>query len=105
MSNLDNPTVHFEYQGPTNATDHNGYVKGDKFFLANYTAGIRIINIANISQRQFTEEAFFDTHPESDNSQTTGVWSVYPYLPSGFILANDTQRGLFILKQPDVQGL
>ncbi|WP_245916247.1 choice-of-anchor B family protein [Aureicoccus marinus] len=99
VSNLDNPVNHYEYQGPTNAIDHNGYVLGDKFYLANYTAGVRIIDISNIAQRSMTELAYFDTHPTSDNAQFNGVWSVYPYLPSGFILVNDIEQGLFILKE------
>ena len=99
FSNLDNPSLLFEYQGPTNAIDHNGYVKGDKFYLANYTAGMRILDISGLNQRNMTEVAYFDTHPTSDNTTFNGVWSVYPYLPSGFILVNDIEQGLFIVKE------
>ncbi len=34
LSDLDNPTLSFEYLGTTNAIDHNGYVNGNSFYLA-----------------------------------------------------------------------
>ena len=43
------------------------------------------------------EVAFFDTLPAGDNAVFDGAWSVYPYLPSGNIIASDMSNGLFIL--------
>ena len=36
MSDPDNPSLHHTYIGATDAIDHNGYIKGDRYFLANY---------------------------------------------------------------------
>ncbi len=86
MSDLDNPQLHFEYDGLTNATDHNGYVHNDIFYLANYAAGIRMIDISDIENQNMTEIGFFDVYPSNNNSGYNGAWNVYPYFESGTIV-------------------
>jgi choice-of-anchor B domain-containing protein len=99
FSDLDNPSFQMNYLGPTNAIDHNGYVNGNKFYLANYTAGIRIIDVGNISAGNMTEIGFFDTFPANNNTSFNGVWNVYPYFESGNIVISDIEGGLFIVKE------
>ncbi len=99
FADLDNPLLHDTYLGPTSAIDHNGYVKGDEFFLANYTAGVRVLDLNGIAERNIVEKAFFDTHPETDVAQFSGVWSVYPFFESGKIVVSDINRGLFVIKK------
>lgn len=101
MTNLEDPILHHTYLGPTNAIDHNGYVVGSEFFLANYTAGLRVLDITDIEGQTVVEKAFFDTFPESDNTQFDGVWSVYPYFESGNIILSDINSGFFIVKKSD----
>ncbi|PRX57040.1 choice-of-anchor B family protein [Flagellimonas meridianipacifica] len=98
FADLDNPQLHMTYLGPTGAIDHNGYVLGNQFFLANYTAGVRILDISQIENEVITEEAFFDTFPQSNVAQFNGVWSVYPYFQSGKIILSDTNSGLFVIQ-------
>ena len=98
---LDDPKVHQFYYSPTPAIDHNGYVKGDKFFLANYTSGIRIIDISGISDKEISEIGFFDTYPTNNSTSFNGVWSVYPYFESGIISISDSDSGLFLVKKSD----
>lgn len=99
FSDLDNPQFKFEYYGPEAAIDHNGYVKGNEFYLANYTAGLRIIDVSSVASSQMQETAYFDTYPSSDSANFNGVWNVYPYFSSGTILVSDIDRGLFLLKK------
>jgi choice-of-anchor B domain-containing protein len=99
FSDLDNPSFQMEYTGPTAAIDHNGYVKGNTFYQASYTAGLRMINISNIGSNSMTEIGFFDTHPESNNTSFNGAWSVYPYFASGNIIISDIERGLIIVRK------
>lgn len=98
LEDLDNPVLHFSYLGATNAIDHNGYTKGNSFFLANYTAGIREIDIQNIATGVMEEVGFFDTYPKNNGTNFNGVWSVYPYFESGVIVISDINRGLFLVK-------
>ena len=99
MEDLENPVLHDTYLGPTNAIDHNGYVLGNEFFLANYTAGVRVLDISDIEGKTITEKAFFDTYPANDNTQFNGVWSVYPYFESGKIIVSDINSGFFIIQK------
>ncbi len=99
FSDLDNPSFKMQYSGPTSAIDHNGYVKGNTFYLANYTAGIRTIDISNIASGTMTEIGFFDTFIPNNDAAFSGVWNVYPYFPSGNILISDINGGLFIVKK------
>jgi len=99
FTDLDNPILHTEYNGSAAAIDHNGYVKGDEFFLANYTAGIRVLDISDIGNKSISEKGFFDTFPFSNIADFNGVWSVYPYFESGKIIISDINRGLFVVKE------
>lgn len=101
LNDLDNPILSSTYSGPTAAIDHNGYVKGNEYFLANYSAGLRVLDISNIgaATNAMTEIAFFDTYPANDGANFNGAWSVYPYFDSGNIIISDIERGLFIVKK------
>ena len=86
LTDLDNPQLSFEYSGPTAATDHNGYTKGDSFYLANYSAGMRVIDVSDISNGNMVESGYFDVFTANDNAGYNGAWNVYPYFESGNIL-------------------
>ena len=99
FTDLDNPIHHFNYEGNTLAIDHNGYVKDNLYYQANYTNGVRIIDISNIDTKTFTEVGSFDTYPENNDTTTNGAWNVYPFLPSGNIIISDFNNGLFIIRK------
>lgn len=102
FSNLDNPTFLTSFTGGTNAIDHNYYTKGNKLYQANYTAGLRVLDIAN--PMNITEIGYFDTHPESNNTTFFGAWTAYPYFASGNIIISDTDRGLIIIRDSSTLG-
>lgn len=99
MSDLDAPVLKWNYNGQTPAIDHNGYTKGNDFYLANYRAGLRIMDISNLDSANMNEVGFFDTFPTSNSNQFNGAWSVYPYFASGSIIISDIERGLFVVKK------
>ena len=101
FSDLDNPLLSSTYTGPTAAIDHNGYVKGNEYYLANYRAGLRVLDISNIASptNPMTEIAYFDTFPSSDSANFNGAWSVYPYFASGNIIIGDIEGGLIIVRR------
>ncbi|MCH9659523.1 MAG: choice-of-anchor B family protein [Bacteroidetes bacterium] len=104
FNDLDNPQLHFNYSGPTAAIDHNGYVVGNKYYLANYRAGIRVIDISDIANGNIVEEGFFDTYPNNNTANFDGAWSVYPYFGSGNIVISDINRGLFVVKTAEIDN-
>ena len=97
LIDLDNPIHSFDYSGPTLATDHNGYIKGNLFYLANNAAGLRVIDISDISNGEMSEIGFFDSHPLNDFAGYEGIWSTYPYFESGNIVISD-REGFFVVK-------
>jgi choice-of-anchor B domain-containing protein len=76
-------------------------VKGDQYFLANYSAGVRVLDISGIAAKSITEEGFFDTFPSGNRAGFEGVWSVYPYFASGKIIVSDMNSGLFVIKKSE----
>jgi hypothetical protein len=64
--------------------------------MSNYERGVTILDLSDPLAP--SEIGHFDTFPSSNNASFNGVWGVYPYLPSGIILASDIQGGLYILK-------
>ncbi len=99
LEDLDSPIVNTSYFGPNAAIDHNGYVLGNEYYLASYTAGMRILNISNLPA--MSETRFIDTFPESNNTSFNGAWSVYPYFASGNIIISDIERGLFVVRKSE----
>ncbi len=98
VSNLEEPTLHMNHFGPSNAIDHNGYVSGNIFYMANYTFGIRALDISQIEEKNISEIGFFDTYPDNNDTTFFGAWNVYPYFKSGHILISDINSGLFLVK-------
>lgn len=88
-----------QHLGPTSSIDHNVYVKNNTLYQANYTSGIRIIDISNIDNSTMTEIGSFDTFPENNGTAFHGAWNVYPYFESGNIIISDIERGLFIIRK------
>ena len=86
ISDLDNPTLHMEYFGETASVDHNGYVVGDKYYIANYSSGLRVVDISDIANGNMTPYGYFDSYPSNNNASYNGSWNVYPYFASGNIV-------------------
>ncbi|MDT0558583.1 choice-of-anchor B family protein [Ichthyenterobacterium sp. W332] len=98
FTDLDNPTFHMDYFGPTSAIDHNGYVVGNIFYVANYSAGLRAVDLSNIANGEMTEIGFFDTFTPNDDTVFNGAWNIYPFFESGNILVSDIDGGMYIVR-------
>ena len=100
-ADFSNPSLLNTYFGPTAAIDHNGYVKGGEFFLANYRAGMRVLDVPTLLSTNNTsaETGYFDTYPSSNSASFNGVWSIYPYFSSGNIIISDIESGLFVVRK------
>ena len=96
MSNLAQPVLAGTWTGTEAAIDHNGFVRGNRYYMANYTRGLTILDISNPVQP--VESGFFDTFPANNFANFAGAWGVYPYLPSGNLLLSDINGGLFVLQ-------
>ncbi len=77
-----------------NVVPHNVFIQGEYGIIAYYNDGIIVLDINNPSN--LIEVGKFDTSPFSGFG-FDGAWGVYPYLPSGNILATDVKQGLIVL--------
>lgn len=83
-------------------TPHNPYIVGKFAFVSCYQDGLQIYDISKPNEINLV--GYFDTHPQGGanlgNYGTSGYrgnWGAYPFLPSGNIIANDMQNGMFVL--------
>jgi choice-of-anchor B domain-containing protein len=97
FEDLDDPQLHFEYSGTTGATDHNGYVKDNKFYLSNNAAGLRVMDIEDIASGNMNEIGFFDSYIQDNNAGYNGAWNVYPFFESGNIVISDRTEGFILV--------
>ena len=94
VSDWSAPSVVAIYSGGNMAVNHNMYTVGNRIFQANYRAGLRVLD--DTDPLNITEVAFFDTVPEDNNAGFSGLWSCYPFFPSGTVIGSDMQKGLFV---------
>lgn len=99
VEDLDNPTVHMELLGETGAIDHNGYVKGNFYFLANYHAGLQVYDISDIDNFNIERVGFFDTFIPDNGQGFGGSWNVYPFFDSGNIVISGTSGFTLVKSQ------
>lgn len=92
---------------PLNATPtiHNIHVRGNFSVNSWYSAGVTIVDITHPDN--LVEVGRFDVYPSSDQGGYIGCFGVYPYLPSGNLLAsvmnNGTGGGELWVLTPDYQ--
>jgi len=101
LSDFRVPSLLSTWTGPTGAIDHNGFVRGNRYYMSNYTRGMTVLDISDTSVPK--EIGFFDTFPMSDNTSFNGAWGVYPYLPSGVVLISDISSGLYVVRDNTLQ--
>ncbi|MDN3724746.1 choice-of-anchor B family protein [Aequorivita sp. SDUM287046] len=110
VEDLDNPYLAYTHYGATAAIDHNGYVRGNRYYLANYAAGLRIMKVDGLYNQNpsMAEINYFDCYPTNNSAAFNGTWNVYPFFESGNIIATgfgngniDGDGGLFVIKDPN----
>lgn len=94
IQNLAAPFLAGTYSNGQVSVDHNLYIKGNDLYASNYKSGLRIYDITNRTAP--SERAWFDTYPAENATGYAGLWSNYPYFPSGTVIGSDIQRGLFV---------
>lgn len=100
VSNLSNIVKVGTFTNGNPAIGHNLYTLDGLIYQANYRSGLRIFD-ANQSATNPPEVAHFDTYPGSNSDAFNGLWSVYPYFPSGTVIGSDLERGLFVWQVGD----
>ena len=95
LSDLGAPTPLAPWTGPTRAIDHNGFVRGNRYYMSNYSRGLTILDITNVTNIQAVGR--IDTFPGSDNFTFVGAWGVFPFFHSGNIAISDIDSGFYMV--------
>jgi choice-of-anchor B domain-containing protein len=98
VSDWSHPLLAAAWTSRTKSIEHNGYTRGDRYYMSHYERGLTVLDVSNPLTP--VEQAFFDTFPAGEGAEYHGAWGVYPYLPSGTILVSniDGAGGLFVLR-------
>ena len=80
------------------ATVHNLYISGDLMYVAYYTAGLKVIDVANTSAPVVLDT--WDTSALSGEG-IEGAFGVYPFTASGHVYVSDIDNGLFVFSVDD----
>ncbi len=79
-----------------NVIPHNVFVYDTDFLVTSYYRdGVTIHDCSNPGN--LVEVGFYDTSPGFSGGGFNGCWGVYPYLPSGYVIASDIENGCFVL--------
>lgn len=96
LANLTSPALAGSWVGPTGAIDHNGFVKGNRYYMSNYAEGLTVLDLSNPVAP--TRIGYFDTYPSSSQADFVGAWGVYPFFASGTLAVADINTGLYLLR-------
>ncbi|MEO0727403.1 MAG: choice-of-anchor B family protein [Bacteroidota bacterium] len=93
LLNVDDP---FSPSSPRGPIAHNPFLLGNYCFASYYHDGVSVFDVSDPTD--VIQVAYYDTEPDNTNyNGSDGSWGIYPYLPSGNILASDMLNGLFVL--------
>lgn len=85
----------------TNSIAHNPFIRDQYAIVSYYHDGVQVFDLSN--PEEVERIAYYDTYPENQNySGYQGCWGVYPFLPSGNIIASDISHGLFVLSADSI---
>lgn len=82
-----------DWTADPDAIIHNVHIRGTVAYIAWYTAGTRIVDIADPLNP--VEIGFYDMFP-GGGKRYAGNWEVYPYFESGKIISSDMTNGLYV---------
>ncbi len=104
LTDFGNLDVDVTFKEPLLAPDHmnnrphNPYVRDDFLIVSYYHDGVQIFDISDPLDPELV--GYYDTYPANTSytDNYPGCWGVYPYLPSGNIIASDINNGFFLLE-------
>jgi choice-of-anchor B domain-containing protein len=80
----------------TSSIAHNPFIRGQYIIVSYYHDGVQIFDLSNPDS--VTNVAYYDTNDNHTSySGYNGTWGVYPFFPSGIIVASDIENGLYVL--------
>ena len=82
-----NAAIYRSPVGSQNAVVHNAYVRGKHIIMSYYTQGVKIVDISEPLDP--VEVGAYNTYGSTTAAGYNGCWGVFPFYPSGKIIASD----------------
>src|SRR5690606_6466035 len=101
IADLQNPVLVGSWEGPSRAIDHNGFVRGNRYYISNYARGLTVLDITDATTP--VTVGLLDTYPFSDTSSFVGAWGTYPFFFSGTIAVSDIDTGLYLARDRSIE--
>ncbi|MFN8143128.1 MAG: choice-of-anchor B family protein [Bacteroidia bacterium] len=97
ISDLSNITElsRFQTAAGTGVIVHNTHILNNFAITSWYKEGVVITDVSRPGNP--IEVGHYDTYPQGSGNGFNGCWGVYPFLPSGTIVASDIDNGLYVL--------
>ncbi len=92
----------FQTAPGSGAIVHNTHILNDYAITSWYKEGVVITDVSR--PHNPIEVGHYDTYPQGSGDGFNGCWGVYPFLPSGTIVASDIDNGLFVLTPTYIRG-
>jgi len=80
---------------------HNTHIRGNYAITSWYTEGLTIVDVTK--PNNLVETGKYDTYPQGGGGGFDGCWGVYPYLPSGNLVAGNIAPGELWVLTPNYQ--
>lgn len=101
ITDIKHPEYLLHFDNNSKATPHNIYWKDNLLYVSYYEDGVVVFDMTNPLRP--VVKAHYDTYPDTLSAEHAGdlrgCWGVYPFLPSGRIIASDRSYGLFVLEK------
>ena len=81
---------------------HNTHILNDYAITSWYKEGVVITDVARPANP--IEVGHYDTYSQGSGDGFNGCWGVYPFLPSGNLVASDIDNGLYVLTPTYIRG-
>jgi len=103
LEDLDDPVLLVDFVSDAVSTDHNLYVRDDFVYQANYSSGLRILDISDPS-KPFVA-GYFDTRPDDSAVNFNGAWTAWPYPDDDLVIISSRGEGLFVVRPGALLGV
>ncbi len=92
----------FQTAPGSGAIIHNTHILNDYAITSWYKEGVVITDVSHPDNP--IEVGHYDTYTQGAGGGFNGCWGVYPFLPSGTIVASDIDNGLYVLSPTYIRG-
>ena len=93
IEEIDNPEPVANYTANLESLVHNPYIRGNLAFISHNTEGLRVVDLSDATEP--IEVGYYDTWAGASGG-FDGLWSAFPFFPSGKIIGGNRHDGLYV---------